>query len=228
MLADFLQWMGLGLCHQLPERSFFGGGIQVPVCARDTGIYIGFVVSFLVIALVHKGERPRGFPRWHVWAFMGGLLLAMAWDGVSSYAALRQTTNAIRLFTGLGVGYSAAAIVFAMLQDELWVTPTGTRVLDPAWRFGVWIASIAACFALVWWAGPFIGVVYPVLVAGCIVATLTAINLAIVAMFPAFDRRAVSLSDLVVPVAIAVAVAFAEIALAGRLRVFVEGVARTL
>ena len=71
MIAEFLQWMGFGLCHQLPERSFFGGGVQVPVCARDTGIYVGFVVAFAVIALVHSGERPKGFPRPYVWAVMG-------------------------------------------------------------------------------------------------------------------------------------------------------------
>ena len=62
MLAEFLHWLGFGLCHQLPERSFFGGGVQVPVCARDTGIYVGFVVAFALIALVHRGERPTGFP----------------------------------------------------------------------------------------------------------------------------------------------------------------------
>ncbi len=88
MIAEFLQWMGFGLCHQLPERSFVGGGVQVPVCARDTGIYVGFVVAFAVIALVHRGERPREFPRPYVWAVMGVLLALLAWDGVTSYAAL--------------------------------------------------------------------------------------------------------------------------------------------
>ena len=29
-------------CHQMPERSFFYKGKQFPVCARCTGVIIGF------------------------------------------------------------------------------------------------------------------------------------------------------------------------------------------
>ena len=53
-LRSLLHGMGYGLCHQLPERSFFGGGVQVPVCARDTGIYIGVLLSLFLIAVLHK------------------------------------------------------------------------------------------------------------------------------------------------------------------------------
>ena len=161
VIAEFLQWMGFGLCHQLPERSFVGGGVQVPVCARDTGIYIGFVVAFAVIALVHRGERPRGFSRPYVWAVMGVLLALLAWDGVTSYSALRATTNAVRLFTGLGTGFSAAVLVYPMIQDVLWRRASNTRVLDPVWRFVVWAGAIPLTFAAVWYLGPWLGVGYP-------------------------------------------------------------------
>ena len=153
MIAEFLQWMGFGLCHQLPERSFTGGGVQVPVCARDTGIYVGFVVAFAVIALVHHGERPKGFPRPYVWAVMAVLLALLAWDGVTSYGSLRETTNAMRLFTGLGVGFSAAVLVYPMIQDVLWRRASNNRVLDPGWRFGVWAGAIPLTFAAVWYLG---------------------------------------------------------------------------
>ena len=228
MITDFLQWMGFGLCHQLPERSFFGGGVQVPVCARDTGIYIGFVVSVALIALVHSGDRPRGFPRWPVWALMGGLVALMAWDGLTSYSGLRVTNNALRLITGLGTGFSAAVLVYPMLQDELWRRSDSTRVLDPVWRFLAWSAGIPATFAVVWWGAPALGVGYPLLVAVCIVFTLSAINLVIVAMFPAFDRRGDTPRSILVPSVIAVVITFAEIALAGWLRAVLEGLARAL
>jgi len=226
LLAQFLHWMGLGLCHQLPERSFFGGGVQVPVCARDTGIYVGFVVSMIVVSALHRGERPRGFPRTPVWVAMGAMLALMAWDGVTSYAGLRTTGNDLRLLSGLGVGFSAAAVLFPILNDELWTRASTVKVLDPTWRFFAWLASIPVCYAVTWWAGPLLGIAYPVLVAVCIVATLTAINLVIVAMLPRFDRRADNWAGVVTPTALAVAVSFVEIALAGQLRLLLEGLAR--
>ncbi len=223
MLEGFLQWMGLGLCHQLPERSFFGGGVQVPVCARDTGIYMGFVAAFALLAIVHRGERPRGFPRWPAWAVMGVYLAAMAWDGLSSYSGLRVTTNDLRLITGLGVGIAAATVVYPMLQDEVWRISGPGRLLEPAWRFWAWLLLLPASFGVIRWGAPLLGVGYPLLVAVCIVFTLAAVNLVIVGMLPMFDRRAERLSQLALPVLAAVVLAFAEIAAASALRLFLEG-----
>ncbi len=36
-------------CHQKPERSFFLYGYQFPLCARCTGILIGYLCSFLLL-----------------------------------------------------------------------------------------------------------------------------------------------------------------------------------
>ena len=38
-------------CHQKPERSFFLCGYQFPICARCTGILIGYVCSILLLLL---------------------------------------------------------------------------------------------------------------------------------------------------------------------------------
>ena len=159
---------------------------------------------------------------------MGVLLALLAWDGVTSYSALRETTNAMRLFTGLGTGFSAAVLVYPMIQDVLWRRASNKRVLDPGWRFGVWAGAIPLTFAAVWYLGPSLGVGYPLSVALCIVFTLSAINLVIVGMFPAFDRRAETLVDVVVPSVLAVLLAFGEIALAGWIRIAIEGFARGL
>ena len=38
-------------CHQIPKRSFFIRGYQLPLCARCTGITIGYLISLLLCAL---------------------------------------------------------------------------------------------------------------------------------------------------------------------------------
>jgi len=222
VLQDFLHWLGFGLCHQLPERSFFGSGIQVPVCARDTGIYVGFLLSFVVISLLHRGERRRGFPNQTVWLIMGVSLAAMAWDGITSYSGLRTTTNDIRLLTGLLTGFSAAVVVYPMLQEELWTSSSAARVLSPARKVVQWVFSIAVAFALIRWVAPLMGVAYPVVVAFAIVFTLAAINLVIIAMIPAFDRRGRGWRDILAPAALATALAFLEIAGSAQIRTLLE------
>ncbi len=219
MISAFLQWLGFGLCHQLPERSFFGGGIQAPVCARDTGIYIGFVVSLALVALLHRGERRRGFPGAAAWIVFGLLVAWMGFDGFSSYAGLRTTTNELRLITGLGVGFASAAILAPMLNEELWKRSSSARILDPTWRLAVWVVAMPVTWAALWWLAPLLGIAYPLLIALCILATFTAINLVIIGMLPPFDRAADRISQLILPATIALAVTFVEIWLAGLMRV---------
>lgn len=43
------------VCHQRPDRSFHPGGVQMPVCARCTGLYLGGAAGVLVAA----GRRRR-------------------------------------------------------------------------------------------------------------------------------------------------------------------------
>ena len=44
-LAGVLYGAASLLCHQIPERSFYRGGVQLPVCARCLGIYMGLAAG---------------------------------------------------------------------------------------------------------------------------------------------------------------------------------------
>jgi uncharacterized membrane protein len=217
VLNAVLQWIGFGLCHQLPERSFFGGGVQVPVCARDTGIYVGFIASILILALLQR-TRPTRLPGLGVSILLAAMLFSMVLDGVLSYAGLRETTNAVRLLTGLAAGYSMAAVATPLINDELWRRASSERVLSRTTTVFAWLGSMLLIFALLFWLAPLLGVVYPVFVTVCILATLTAVNLLIVLLLPAFGRKAERFRDARIALALAFALSLFEIAVAALLK----------
>lgn len=108
-------WMKVGSflgCHQLAERSFFLHGCQFPVCARCTGVLMGYVVALLTCAFY--------LPPW--WG-IGCCLLPMAVDWGLQFFRIKESTNLRRLFTGFIGGYGLMMLylrLFLMLIAFLW------------------------------------------------------------------------------------------------------------
>lgn len=103
ILKRFFDLAGSLICHQLPERSLESGGIILPVCARDTGIYAGIFTAFVFLLMFRrmKAQKPPGLAAAVV---MCVLMLPMMLDGALSYTGLIETNNAARIFTGLLFG----------------------------------------------------------------------------------------------------------------------------
>ena len=150
------------------------------MCARDTGIYLGFVIGLLVLAALDRGRRRTEVPPPWVLALGAVLVAVMGWDGVTSYAGLRPTTNLIRLATGLGTGFALTLVIVPLLNAQLWRRRSPERVLGETWEVAVWAAAIPLSFVAIWWGGPALGTAYAVLTAVAILVTLTAVNLVLV------------------------------------------------
>lgn len=220
MIDAAMHWLGYGLCHQLPARSFFAGGLQLPVCARDTGIYIGFVVSILVMAALDRGRRRTGMPPAWILALGFAALVVMGWDGISSYAGFRATTNVIRLATGLGTGFALALVIVPLLNAQLWERTAADAVLSSPIEGVLWCASVPVTFAAVLLGAPLLGLAYPLLVASAIVATFTSVNLVVVLLVPRFERHATWLRDAWPAIMWALAATAVELAAAAWFRVW--------
>jgi len=224
-VESMLHWLGYGLCHQLPERSFIGGGIQVPVCARDTGIYMGFVVAILVMALLEGRERPTEPPSLLKSLVLGLMVGTMVFDGVTSYAGLRATTNEIRLLTGLAAGYALAAFTLPLLNGQLWAVAGRGRVLGTNTRFGLFLGSLPIAWLLIFYIAPVLGIFYPLMVGVAVILTFMVVNLVIVCLLPAFERKANRLTDAWPALLISLGLTAAELILASYLKYWLESVA---
>ena len=84
------------LCHQKPERSFFIKNKQLPVCARCTGILLGFLLSYSI------GFFIRFYKTY--WIFI--LFIPMVLDGCMQKFTNYYSNNNRRLVTGFLFGFT--------------------------------------------------------------------------------------------------------------------------
>ncbi len=106
-------------CHQLPFRSLFLNGIQMPVCARCAAIYSATGVGLIFLRLRGYGAREFKVN----WLLFAALLAPTAIDGATQWMGWRESTNLLRLATGVPYGLAYAYIlawavpfVYALLE----------------------------------------------------------------------------------------------------------------
>lgn len=88
-------------CHRMPERSFFFRGHQLPICARCTGILIGYVIGILYLIFYNK----LGY------IFELLLMVPLLIDGIGQYRGYFVSTNIRRLITGILGGISLICLL---------------------------------------------------------------------------------------------------------------------
>ena len=99
----FLERMGSAVCHQMAERSLLFNGMQMPLCARCTGIYIGAFFAFCFFFLKKRMQAGNSFTM--IQAILTGLaILPVGIDGVGSYLGFWESSQLMRMFSGSLVG----------------------------------------------------------------------------------------------------------------------------
>ena len=97
-----------GLCHQLPERSFYLAGYPLAVCARCFGIYAGFTLGLLLYPLV-RSLRDESVPA-RAWLVVAALPTAV--DFTLGITGVWANTHTSRALTGAFLG--AGAVFYIM------------------------------------------------------------------------------------------------------------------
>ena len=104
------------LCHGIPARCLELWNVPMPICARCTAIYAGLlggIVLFLIL------PRIQGLIARRILAFAA---VPMFIDGLTQLAGLRESTNLLRIETGLLAG--AAFAFWALSEVESHVLST--------------------------------------------------------------------------------------------------------
>jgi uncharacterized membrane protein len=108
-IAGTIYAIGSVICHQRPERSFHLFALQLPVCARCTGIYAGAAMGTSGAALSARIRAYAASAPARAILFAGAvptsLTLALEWSGLWS------GSNAARAAASLPLGVVAALVV---------------------------------------------------------------------------------------------------------------------
>jgi uncharacterized membrane protein len=116
----FVYAAGSIVCHQLPERSFFLDGRQLPVCARCTGLYLSGAAGFLGWCMwkTIRGRRVVVPPRRAL-----AIVIIAAVPTTLSYVAgvfgLWDGSNLTRALLAVPLGASAGAVVASVATKDL-------------------------------------------------------------------------------------------------------------
>lgn len=101
-MALFRKYWG---CHQLPNRSFFIGSYQLPLCARCTGILLGELIAIIMVA--------DNFILSLAYNFL--LLIPLIMDGSIQLITAYESNNTKRILSGLLFGFGLVGLLFELI-----------------------------------------------------------------------------------------------------------------
>jgi len=115
-IVQTFNFIGRLVCHQRPERTLWVGGRYLPVCARDTGAFVGLLLGYVLLLALRRRDA-KGPPNLIVSLMM---MLPLWIDSVGQFFGLWMSTNDLRLITGLLFGTALAPmLVYALSLPPL-------------------------------------------------------------------------------------------------------------
>lgn len=219
LLLGLLAWPGTplewkmyaavhGVCAQIHNVEI--GGMQLPICARNSGIYSSFLVTTLYLLALGRGCAAK-LPPWPIMIVLGLFVGAMAVDGINSmmvdmYAPhLYTPRNELRTLTGTGTGIAIAVTVIMLLNASLRRDADSAQPVMMRWRElggalllnGLLLVAMYGNIGLMYWPLAF-------LAWGGIIGVLYAVNVLMAALMFGYEGSVTRLAQLAKPATLAI------------------------
>jgi hypothetical protein len=237
LLLGLIAWPGMpldrkmysvvhGVCAQIHNVQV--GGLDLPLCARNTGIYSSFLITSLYLLAIGR-QRAAKLPPWPI---TGALILfigLMAVDGFNSMLVdmfmphLYTPQNWLRTLTGIGMGISIAAIMLLILNVSLRRNANNEQRVIGSW---LELAGALLINGLVWLAiyGN-LGIMYwPVAIVAWlgITGVLYCVNLLLTALFMRYEGMVTRVVQLAKPASVALVFTLIELGALSAARFWLE------
>ena len=101
------------LCHGIPNRCLELWNVPMPICARCAAIYVGLIAGIVLFLFF---PRLQELTARRILAFAA---LPMFIDGITQLATLRESTNPLRIETGLLAGAAFALWALSAVESHV-------------------------------------------------------------------------------------------------------------
>jgi uncharacterized membrane protein len=215
-----------GVCAQAHYLTI--GSYTMPLCARNTGIYAGFLATVLYLLVLGRARAAK-MPPLSITITLGLAVLIMGIDGFNSMLLdiggfnVYTPQNSLRVITGLGMGIAIGTFFVLMFNLSLrYDAQHEQRVLRNWPELLGMVAAAMLLYGLLFSAPEWL--FYPLAIFSVlgIVGVLFTGNLFVVAMLSGFEGRVLRLKQLARPATIGLALTVGELALLAWLRAMME------
>ena len=225
-LASRLHLVVHGVCAQAHYIAI--GPYTMPLCARNTGIYAGFLATLLYLLVLGRGRAAK-LPPWPITLLLAGAIIVMGIDGFNSMLLdiggynVYPPDNRLRVITGLGMGMAIGAFMLLMFNLSLRYNAQHEQRIIGGWAelLGA-IMTAALLYGLLFFAPAWL--FYPLAIFSVvgIFGVLFIANMFVVAMVSGLEGRILHLRQLARPATFGIIFTVGELVLLAGLRLWME------
>lgn len=225
-LDQKVQAIGYGICAQLHTVQM--GGLTLPICARNTGIYGSFLVTTLYLLALGR-KRAAKLPPLPISVTLLVFVVVMAIDGFNSLFVdlflphLYTPRNELRTLTGMAMGVSLAVLLFLMFNLSLRGDADTDQRIIGTWRElgGALLVNLLVMLAIY---GNVTVMYWPVAIVSAvgIVGVLFVVNVLIVALLMRLEGRVTRMAQLALPGTTALVLTVLQISALAYARLYIE------
>ena len=216
-----------GVCAQ--QHNIILGGAQFPICARNSGIYLSFLLTLAYLYTIGRG-RAGGLPPWPLGVALLAFIAIMGVDGFNSLFVdlgqphLYTPDNFFRTLTGMGLGISIGVMLLLVFNRVLRKDVDESQPVLKSWweLMGILVLNLLVVAAIY----GNLGVLYWPLAFSAffgITGVLYLISLLLTSLLMGYEVRVTHLSQLARPAAVAFFPTLLILGLMAWLRFWLEG-----
>jgi uncharacterized membrane protein len=226
-----LQWKMYAVVHGVcaQQHNIFLGGLQFPLCARNSGIYMSFLLTLGYIYLIGRNRAAR-LPPWSITITLLLFVVVMGVDGFNSMFVdlgqphLYEPDNFLRTLTGMGMGIGIGVMLHIILNMTLRKNVDDqTPVLKNWWELlGIMAINLLALAAIytnlgfMFWPLAFIAFFG-------ITGVLYLVALLLTSLFMGYEGKITQINQLALPATIAIVPTLIILGAMSYLRFWLEG-----